>query len=355
MLGGPGKRCVVLMNQSSRDYTLLDVRPSPGPGRSAVSCQSSRDKRRKRSLPGSTVRREGRAISAPPRPAGALRYCGRDFSPAELDTIRALTNSLPTRAQIAEATCLALGWRRPDGTTKAMSARVACLRMAADGLLVLPAPRNTNGNGAIPRHRHDAWPAEPITMSLAALGPLRLEVVHTRAQSAHYNELLATHHYLGYTPMAGAQLRYLVATGLGVVAALGFGASAWKCAARDAHLGWDAATREQRLHLVVGNARFLILPHLRVPHLASAILGRVTRRLPADWRHAYGYAPVLAETFVQTDRFAATSYRAANWIHAGHTTGRGKLDRHHAHPLPIKDVYLYPLHRNYRATLTRPN
>ncbi len=294
-------------------------------------------------------------MNTPPHRSGDPRYCGRDFSPADLELIRALAATLPTRAAIAEAICQALDWRRPDGATKAMSARLACLRMAADGLLVLPPPRNTNGNGRIPRHRHDDRPAaEPIHTSLAALGPLRLSVVSTRAQSAHYTELIATHHYLGYTPIAGAQLRYLVQTDLGVVAALGFGASAWKCAARDTHLGWDTPTRETRLHLVIGNARFLILPHLRVPHLASAILGRITRRLPTDWRDVYGYAPVLAETFVQTDRFAGTSYRAANWIHAGHTTGRGKLDRHHDHALPIKDVYLYPLHRNYRTTLTAP-
>jgi hypothetical protein len=111
--------------------------------------------------------------------------------------------------------------------------------------------------------------------------------------------------------------------------------------------------REARLHLIVGNARFLILPHVRIPHLASAILGRVTRRLPADWQDAYGYAPVLAETFVETYRFDGTSYRAANWIHAGHTQGRGKLDRDHQHALPVKDVYLYPLHRNWQRILTQ--
>ena len=293
-------------------------------------------------------------MSTPPHPDGAVRYCGRDFTPADLKLIATLAATLPTRAQIAEATCQALDWRRPDGTTKAMTARVACLRMAADGLLVLPAARNTNGNGAIPRHRHSGPAAEPITTTLRALGPLRLTVVTTRAQSAHYNELIATHHYLGYTPMARAQLRYLVHADPGVVAALGFGASAWKCAARDTHLGWDTPTRETRLHLLTGNARFLILPHLHVPHLASKILGAITRRLPADWHHTYGYAPVLAETFVQTDRFTTTSYRATNWTHIGHTTGRGKLDRHHTHALPIKDVYLYPLHRNYRTTLTAP-
>jgi uncharacterized protein DUF4338 len=292
-------------------------------------------------------------VTEPTIRTGSVRYCGRVFTPADLQLIASLAATLPTRAGIAEAVCQALGWRRVDGRTKAMSARVALNRMAADGLVVLPAPRNTNGNGRHPRHRPgELRPAEPITGGLASLGALQPHPVATRADSARYNDLLAGHHYLGYSPLAGAQLRYLVETEAGVVAALGFAASAWKCAARDAHVGWDAATREARLHLVVGNARFLILPHVRVPHLASAILARITRRLPGDWRDTYGYAPVLAETFVESGRFAGTSYRAANWIHVGRTQGRGKLDRHHARALPVKDVYLYPLHRDYRAILT---
>ena len=294
-------------------------------------------------------------MSAPAGPTGTLRYCGRHFTPAELDTIRALTTSLPTRAQIAEATCQALDWRRVDGRTKAMSARVALNRMADDGLLTLPAPRNTNGNGRGPRHdRQLMIPLDTIQGPLADLGPLTPRVVSTLSDSRTWNTLIATHHYLGYTPLAGAQLRYLIHCPAGVVAALGFAASAWTCAPRDTHLGWDSPTRQARLHLVIGNARFLILPHVRVPHLASTILGRITRRLPADWQAAYGYTPVLAETFVDAERFAGTCYRAANWIHVGTTQGRGKLDRHHQRALPVKDVYLYPLHRHYQCILTDP-
>ncbi|MDP9340627.1 MAG: DUF4338 domain-containing protein [Actinomycetota bacterium] len=292
-------------------------------------------------------------------PTTAVRYCGREFTGAELASIHALTAALPNRAQIAEAVCAELGWRRPDGQLKTMSARVALNRMAADELITLPAARNSNGNGRLPRYRNaeqgELFGPEPVTAALPALGPLRLRLVTTRADSASYRDLIATHHYLGYTPMAGAQLRYLIDTEQhGIVAAAGFAASAWKCAARDTHLGWDPATRQAKLHLIVGNARFLIAPHLRVPHLASAVLGRITRRLPTDWRAAYGYAPVLIETFVETPRFTGTSYRAANWIHVGHTQGRGKLDRHHTQALPVKDVYLYPLHRSYQAILTTP-
>jgi hypothetical protein len=297
-------------------------------------------------------------VTAPPGPAGPARYCGRDFSPADIGLIAGLAAALPTRAAIAEATCQALDWRRPDGQTRAMSARVALNKMAADGLITLPPPRNGNGNGRIPRHlpagQGELFETAPVTGTLASLGPLTSRLVTTRADSRTWNNLIAAHHYLGYAPLAGAQLRYLIRAGqAGTLAAISFGASAWKCAARDTLTGWDPPARETRLHLVVGNARFLILPHVRVPHLASAILGRITRRLPADWQAAYGYAPVLAETFVETYRFSATSYRAANWIHAGRTQGRGKLDRDHHHPLPVKDVYLYPLHRNWQRILTQ--
>ncbi len=289
------------------------------------------------------------------------RFCGRDFSELELELLRALCAdraTCPTRSAIARALCLAIDWRDQLGRPKEMSARVALLRMAAAGLIELPPPRNSNQNGRVQRRRSE--PAqlsfdltEPVSR-LSELGSLELRLVASRPESATWNELIATYHYLGYVPLCGAQLRYLVYASSGVVAALSFGPAAWKCQPRDADIGWDAATRERRLQLVVGNARFLILPRLRVPHLASKILGLSTRRLGADWRAAYGYAPVLLETFVETGRFAGTSYKAANWVHVGQTKGRGKLDRYNRHALPVKDVYLYPLHRRYREILTAP-
>lgn len=284
-----------------------------------------------------------------------LRYCGREFCADELEVIRALAATLPTRTAIAAAACDALLWYGRDGRRKEMSARVALLRMAADGLVTLPAPRNGNGNGRLGR-RLEPGPEPPpaFAVSLAELGRIELVLVDSPAASRYWRTLIATHHYLGYTPFAGAQLRYLVETSRGTVAALGFAASAWKCAPRDAHIGWDARTREARLHLVVGNARFLILPHVRVPNLASLILSRAARRLRSDWQTVYGYEPVLLETFVECDRFSGASYRAANWLCVGRTKGRGKLDRKHEQVLPLKDVYLYPLQRDYRRLLSAP-
>jgi len=234
-----------------------------------------------------------------------------------------------------------------------MSARVALLRMERDELITLPPPRNGNGNGAIPRHQETPQLQLPLVApsSLDALGDVELVVVQTKDGLKRWRELIASYHYLGYTPFAGAQLRYLVESSSQTLGALGFAASAWSCAPRDAHIGWDAPTRKARLHLVVGNARFLILPEVRVPNLASHVLSRATRRLRGDWQDAYGYAPVLAETFVETGRFTGASYKAANWILVGQTKGRGKLDRTNEHALPVKDIYLYPLHRDYRQVL----
>ncbi|MDN5934077.1 MAG: DUF4338 domain-containing protein [Pseudonocardia sp.] len=313
---------------------------------------------------GTSGRRAGAMTGTEPDtdPAGPVRYCGRVFSPADLDTIRALAGRLPTRRAIADAVCDALGWTRPDGRRKDMSARVALNRMHEAGLIVLPAPRNGNGNGRHARHSEpESQPTlpvhpTPLAGSLADLGALHLTPVTTRADSARYTALIRAHHYLGYTPLAGAQRRYLVhAEHHDIVAVLAFAAAAWTCAPRDSHIGWDPATRARRLHLIAGNARFLILPHLHVPNLASTILARAARTLAADWQATYGYTPVLLETFVETGRFTAASYRAANWIHAGQTQGRGKLDRNHHHALPVKDIYLYPLHRNYRHILTTPD
>jgi hypothetical protein len=286
---------------------------------------------------------------------GPARYCGREFTEQDIALIRRLASALPSRQAIATAACEELGWYRPDGRAKDMSARVALLRMQQDGLIVLPAPRNANGNGRIPRYQQPALElAAPAPASLHALGPVKLVAVDTKAGSRRWRELVASYHYLGYVPFAGAQLRYLVESSWGTLGALGFAASAWSCAPRDTHIGWDTPTRRQRLHLVVGNARFLIVPHVRVQNLASRILASVARRLPQDWQITYGYSPVLIETFVETGRFSGASYKAANWLHVGKTKGRGKLDRYNQHALPVKDVYLYPLRRDYKRILTSP-
>lgn len=289
---------------------------------------------------------EGTGAVSPP-----LRYCGREFSEDDLKVVRRLCVQLPTRRSIADALCDELSWYRPDGRRKDMSARVALLRMEADELVRLPPPKNGNGNGRIARHEPAPDQLSLLGSEVPSLSSVELVLVADQTQRSRWRSLVATYHYLGYTPFAGAQLRYLVTSGTEVIGALGFAASAWSCAPRDDHIGWDRATRQAHLHLVVGNGRFLIVPGVRVQNLASFVLARAARRLPGDWERAYGYAPVLLETFVERGRFVGTSYKAANWIYVGMTKGRGKLDRQNRHALPVKDVYLYPLRSDYRRVL----
>lgn len=287
----------------------------------------------------------------------SVSVCGRRFTPDDLAWIDAVQKSEPEicRAEIARRLCARLEWRSPGGQLQAMSARVALLRLAARGLVRLPPPRGRNGNGRAQRLAALAAeePACPVGSTVGELRGLRLAPVQSPAESARWNAAVSRYHYLGYKPLAGAQLRYLVQSDAGLLGVLGFGAAAWKVAARDRWIGWSAAQRQARLPWVVQNARFLILPWVRCRHLASWVLGHAARQLPADWVHRYGYRPVLLETFVERDRFRGISYRAANWQAVGVTQGRGKLDRYHAHALAVKEVLVYPLVAHFREVLCR--
>lgn len=286
-------------------------------------------------------------------PSG-LTVCGRGFSEQDLELIRGIIadESRPCRAEIARRTCAELGWIGEGGRLKAMSCRVALIRLEKQGLVQLPPPRCGNGNGI--RHRSPQKLLEvdqQIACAIDDLHGLQLRAVESKAQSRLWNEVVATFHYLGYRPLPGAQQRYLVESEEGVLGALGFGASAWKVAPRDEWIGWTSEQRRTRLHRVVNNARFLLLPRVRVKNLASCVLAMSARRIRGDWQRRYGYEPVLLETFVERSRFSGACYRAANWIYVGDTRGRGKLDRRHELALPVKRVFVQPLVKSWRQEL----
>lgn len=283
-----------------------------------------------------------------------IRYCGRLFTMKEIDRIRQLiaSDDKPNRFKLSRLVCDELGWWRQDGRRKDMSCRVAMLRMEKDGLITLPPPQKGNGNGRNrPRLTTASDPKEPISLPADALGKLLFGPVDTPEDSSLWNELIERYHYLGYKPLPGAQIRYLVFSGSHLLAILGFGAAAWALAPRDRFVGWTAQQRQRNLHLIVNNARFLILPWVTSHNLASRILAGIAKQLPQDWQKCYGYQPVLLETFVEQNRFRGTCYRGANWIHVGQTQGRGKLDRQNRFSFPVKDIFLYPLHKHFRHKL----
>ncbi len=282
-----------------------------------------------------------------------IRYCGRMFSEPEIHWICRTIQDNPSflRAPLSRLVCQKIGWYKPDGGLKEMSCRVAMLRMHQDGLIQLPPPQRKCSNKKRhirPSHKTDPQP--PLNQPVQMLPALSLQQV-TGKDSALYNEYIHRYHYLGYQPLPGAQIRYIAKSNDNIVALMGFGAAAWKTAPRDCFIGWTKEQRQNNLHLVANNARFLILPWIKSPNLASKLLAMAAKQLPEDWHKRYGYRPVMLETFVESPRFPGTCYHAANWIWVGQTKGRGKLDRKHKASLPKKDIWLYPLSKNFKHLL----
>jgi hypothetical protein len=280
------------------------------------------------------------------------RYCGRDFTPKELEQIRSLIKSNPefNRTRLSTEVCRMFQWLKPDGKLKDMSCRVAMLRMAKDGLIRLPPSTRTKK----PVRKIEFTPATDLRNSVICpvneLPKLHLQMV-TKVTSALWNEYIERYHYLGHSPLPGAQLRYFITAGEQIVALTGFGAAAWQTAPRDQFIGWSHDQRKKNLHLIVNNARFLILPWIQSKNLASKILSLTARLLPDDWKKKYNIRPVLMESFVQKNRFAGTCYKAANWINVGETKGRGKLGPPGKISVPIKDIWVYPIDKKFSVLL----
>lgn len=290
---------------------------------------------------------------------------GRWWSREELQAIRVLVEAHPgwSRWQLSRVLSEQFGWRTATGQLRDMAARHLLQKLAERGWLELPARRAAGGKQRLralsePDQAQGelfTQPAGPevIEQGLRSLRPLEILLLAPGHPAAtDFVRHLARHHYLGYGGDTGASLRYLVRDreGRDLACAL-FGAAAWQVRARDEFIGWSAAQRRERLSAVVNNTRFLILPHVRVPHLASHLLGLLLRRLAGDWEQKYALRPVLAESFVERARFLGTCYQAANWQCVGQSSGRGRGDRTHRAALPIKDIYLYPLRADFRAQL----
>ena len=255
-----------------------------------------------------------------------IRYSGRDFTPKEINQIRSLIKQHPefNRLRLSKEVCQMFQWLKPDGNLKDMSCRVAMLRMQKDGMIVLPPPSHAKGAVKKVKFTPATDPQSPVVCAVNELPPLSLQMV-SKTTSALWNEYIERYHYLGFTPLPGAQLRYFIIAGKQIVALMGFGAAAWQTAPRDQFIEWNHDQRKRNLPLVTNNARFLILPWIQSKNLASKILSLTARQLPNDWEEKYNIQPVLLESFVQKDRFAGTCYKAANWIKLGQTKGRGKL------------------------------
>jgi len=280
-----------------------------------------------------------------------MRICGRDFSSSDIAWIRDRVQTLAglNRVGLSRQFCSHAGWLKPDGGLKEMSCRVALLRLERSGLIRLPAPEKKNAAVKPVKRTPKGEPQADIHVD-ASMAVLGIEPVDKKS-AALWNELVDRYHYLGHRRMGGAQMRLLVHADGQLVALLGFSGAAYRVSARDRFIGWTDEQRGQRLHQVIDNSRFLILPWVHGKNLASRILSGCIRILPALWEQRYHYRPLLLETFVEKQRFVGACYKAANFIALGQTLGRGKWDRKHANDKPVKLIFVYPLDKRFRQKL----
>ncbi len=286
-----------------------------------------------------------------------MEVCGQTFSTG---TIRRIQESIDqesglSRSRLSRQVCQWLDWRTKKGKVKQVSCRVALLKLERKGVIRLPPAREfagANKRTRAPKARRMA--DRPWNGKLDKLQPIQLILIGGAGSRAsqQWNELMSRHHYLGAGPLCGAQLRYLVhSPHYGYLGALAFSAAAWRLEARDQWIGWSEPARRQNLSRVIANSRFLIVPYVKAPNLASHVLGIAMRRIRADWKDRYGEDLLLVETFVEKQRFRGTCYQAGNWITAGETKGRGRQDWDNQQALPIKRVLLYALEREARQRL----
>lgn len=281
---------------------------------------------------------------------------GRRITTDEVALIRSLMAEHRDwgRTRLSEELCHCWNWRNAQGRMKDMAARTLLLKLERRGLIELPARQRPSTNHFRNRDLPPAAPpGAPIHGRLDDLRPLSASLTGPGSDDLRlFKSLLASFHYLGHRNTVGENLRYMIRDRHGrPVACLLFGSAAWKCADRDGFLGWDRTCRERKLQYVTNNTRFLVLPWVEVPHLASHVLGLVSRRIRRDWLEKYGHPVHTLETFVDTSRFKGTCYRAANWMRIGQTQGRTRNDREHRIRESVKDVYLYPLVPDFRKRL----
>ncbi len=285
-----------------------------------------------------------------------LSFRGREIRQEEVNFLRQLIAENPglSRRRLSVKVCQAWNWVQPNGQPRDMVCRSLMLVLHRAGHIELPAPRRGVLNNAIAHRRVaevEAVDETPIEGSLVSLGALEIRLVRRAEGEALFGHLLKRHHYLGYSRPVGEHLKYLILAGKRPIACLGWSSAPLKLNLRDQFVGSPKEAYRHNLHLIAYNTRYLIMPWARVPHLASHLLARIARRISADWQELYHHPVHLLESFVDTERFQGTSYRAANWICLGRSLGRGTKSKPSDPDTSIKELWVYPLRSDFRQRL----
>ena len=286
-----------------------------------------------------------------------IKYQGRVATLEEIEFIRRLIAENPddTRRGISKGLCEAWNWVQPNGALRDMVCRGFLLRLHRAGYIKLPPRKFTPNNPLANRQRPAKVEIDetPICRPLWQVNPIEIHQVRFTCFEGLFNSLIAHHHYLGYVHPVGEHLKYIVFTEGRPIGCFSWSSAARHIGCRDKFIGWSGGVRKKNLRLIAYNSRFLILNWVRIPYLASHLLGRIARVVSSDWERFYNHPIYFLETFVDTERFKGTCYKAANWIYLGNTTGRGKNDQSHKVNRSIKAVWGYPLSMDFREVLQR--
>ena len=284
-----------------------------------------------------------------------LRYRGREVDAAGVTFIRELIAEHPNKSRwaLSKTLCEAWDWRQENGVLKDMVCRGLMLALHRAGEIELPAVRQRPRNPLADRRRPAPVSVDrtQVRVPLGALRPLEFRSVRRTADEDVVDGLIEEHHYLGYTQPVGEQLKYLVLAQGRPVACFAWSSAPRHLGPRDRFLGWSREARKRNIRFLAYNTRFLVLPWVTVPHLASHLLGHMARRLSRDWEALYGHPIHYLESFVDPERFRGTCYRAANWHFLGRTTGRGKDDHTNKQNRSLKEVLGLPVTRRFREVL----
>jgi Domain of unknown function (DUF4338) len=285
------------------------------------------------------------------------KYRGRVITPDDIAFLRLFIAEHPgmSRRKLSAKVCETWEWRQTNGALRDMVCRGLLLMLHRAGEIELPAVRFRTRNPLVERERPAPMLIDTaqITATLNELRPIEVQQVRRTGDEPLFNSLIEQHHYLGYEQPVGEHLKYLVWAQGRPIACMAWSSAPRHLGSRDRYIGWSMEARKRNIRLIAYNTRFLILPWVRTPHLASHILSRVTGALSKDWVQIYGHPIYFAETFIDPERFRGTCYRAANWVLLGRTTGRGKDDLTHRQNRSIKEVYGLPLTRKFRELLSR--
>lgn len=288
-----------------------------------------------------------------------LIILGRRLNQDDITLIKDLMAENPSwhRTRLSQELCRIWKWYKENGQMRDIACRTLLLKLEKSGHIKLPPAIRSSHNSSRNRHIEAVFHSkEPVSETIKQLYPIEIMCVEGGYELKLFKYFMSAYHYLGFRGTVGENLKYVFFDRFSrPLGCMMFGSAAWKVQPRDDYIGWRAELRERNLSLVVNNDRFLILPWVKVKHLASHLLGKVSRRVNDDWQAKYHHPIYLLETFVERDRFKGTCYRAANWIHVGQTKGRGRLDIKNEYLLPVKDIWLYPLEHSFREQLCGSN